>query len=134
MKSRDPCAVMSTAYNKSITISLLNAALNLAGTKAASAYIHLARRTVYNYVYALDVGSPDPLGFTVGMTYQIAGHSALVAYFAKLAHVLTPPYPTYSIIARKGLRTQTNRFYHTSTTFARKNFYCALRLTSHRRN
>ena len=64
------------------------AALDLTGTKAARANIHLARRAVNYSIDALDVGRPGTLGLPVGVTHQITGHDALVAYFAKLTHAL----------------------------------------------
>ena len=64
----------------------LYAALDLAGTKAARAYVHFFRRTIHQYVYGLYVGSPSPLGLAVGMAHLVARHNALVAYFAILAH------------------------------------------------
>ena len=71
------------------TESLLSeAALNLAGTKAASADIHLAHSAVYHRVHGLNVGSPCGPGLPVGMAYQIAAHNTLFAYFAVLTHAL----------------------------------------------
>ena len=67
---------------------LLEAALNLAGTKAASANIHLAHSAVNHRVNGLNVGSPSGPGLSVGMAYQITAHNALLAYFAVLTHAL----------------------------------------------
>ena len=70
----------------------LEAAFNLAGTKAASANVHFTRRTVDNNTNGLNVGSPSAPGLPVGMADQIAGHHSFIAYFAKLTHAFTPPY------------------------------------------
>ncbi len=70
----------------------LEAAFNLAGTKAASANAHLTRSTVNNNTNGLNVGSPSAPGLPVGVADQITGHHALLAYFAKLTHAFTPPY------------------------------------------
>ena len=71
---------------------LLEAALNLAGTKAASANVHLGDGTINYYADALNVGCPGMGGLSVGMAYAITGHNTLVANFTELTHVFTPPY------------------------------------------
>jgi len=65
---------------------ILEAALNLAGTKAASANIHLTSSAVLHNGNTLNIGRPGALGLAVGMADQITGHSALVADFAELTH------------------------------------------------
>lgn len=70
----------------------LDAALNLAGTKATSADVHLAGGTINNNAYALNIGSPCMPGFPIGMTYPITGHHTLIANLTELTHVFTPPY------------------------------------------
>ena len=65
--------------------------LNLAGTQATGAYIHLLRSTIDDDVNTLYVGSPDTPGLPVGMADEITAHCALTAYFTKLTHFVTPP-------------------------------------------
>ena len=79
------------APSKSLVVRL-EAAFNLAGTKAASANVHFTRRTVDNDTNGLNVGSPSAPGLPVGMADQITGHHSFIAYFAKLTHAFTPPY------------------------------------------
>ena len=67
---------------------LLEAALNLAGTKAAGADIHPLRRAVDNDMDGLNVGRPAALGLPVGMADQIARHDAFVANLTKLGHAV----------------------------------------------
>ena len=87
----------------------LDAALNLAGTKAAGANIHLARRTINDVVDALYIGSPLTPGFTIGVTHLVAGHSALITDFAKLTHFPYTSLPTSRIKQRNG-QNQTRLF------------------------
>ena len=79
-------------------LSLLDAALYLAGTKAAGADIHLARSTVDYDVYTLNVGRPGTLGLSIGVADQITGHGTLVANFTKLTHGIYTSLPTVSMI------------------------------------
>lgn len=69
-------------------LSLLDAALYLAGAKAAGANIHFPRGTVNDGMDGLNVGCPSPFGLPIGMAHQIAGHNALIANLTKLGHAL----------------------------------------------
>ena len=65
---------------------LLEAALNLAGTKAARAYAYCCMFTINNSLNLSDVRFPRSVCST--MAYQITAHNALLAYFAVLTHAL----------------------------------------------
>lgn len=65
-----------------------DAALDLAGTKAAGADIHPFCRAVDDDVDGLNVGRPTAPGLPVGMADQIAGHDAFVANLTKLGHAV----------------------------------------------
>ena len=96
----------------------LDAALNLTGTKAARANVHLARCAVDYGGNTLDVGCPGAFGFPVGVTHQITGHDTLVANFAKLTHALhlLADHKAYGF-------NQTKVFYHAQTIFASKTYF-----------
>lgn len=68
-----------------------NAAGYLAGTEATGADVHLARRAVNQYSYALHIGRPGALRLAIGVADQVAGHDALIAYFTVFTHSVTPP-------------------------------------------
>ena len=69
----------------------LVATVNLAGTQAPRANIHLCRFPVNDNMHALDVRRPAALGLAVGVADQIAGHDTLVADFTVLTHANSPP-------------------------------------------
>jgi hypothetical protein len=86
---KTPC-MNCTAFFESILLQLL-AAVNLAGTEATRANIHLGRFPVNDDMHALDVRRPAALGLAVGVADQIAGHDTLFADFTIFSHASSPP-------------------------------------------
>ena len=72
----------------------LNVAFHLAGPQAPRAYISGLGSAIQNDPHLLDIGSPDPAGFLVGMADVVTGNYAFMtncAIFGHLEHLLLQP-------------------------------------------
>lgn len=84
-------------------------ALDLAGTQASGANVHMARSTLYNRFYALYVRLPCSVRPSVGVRYLDTESNTLSANFT-LCHSTAPPHPNIAcqLPSRRYSSPQTN--------------------------